>query len=361
MTIEETNKMPERRVPLVSLRHLKGAVVFVLLLSTIALGWYIAPRFTAAHAAQSLVPTYSRSWYIESSANNAAGDIQALSQKDARWAVASKQCGGTRYASFTLLDFGEPHTSGGVYGTYTVKTNLFWSDAAIAGAAKQYLLTWHGNAAACRLKLAIGLSNHHECAYDGGSCSIAEAGALWAQMVNELNIWVQRQHYTAQMTVWGAFDAETTWDGADKTRQFVDGFNANDGAKVPLVDFGDMRDGTPLIDPDTGLAERTWTDTDRYYVAWKARYDVALPEIYDLFDLQVWTRLQQNHHDLNFLGIMTEACSSGETLALTDPRVDCGSVFNGYGFFPSTAFMVLKQSIQQQNPIYYVTSMPVPY
>jgi hypothetical protein len=88
-----------------------------------------------------------------------------------------------------------------------------------------------------------------------------------------------------------------------------------------------------------------------------------LPEIYDSSTLQDWIRLQrqENFHDLNFIGIMTEACAAGGTLSITDPRVPCRSIFNGYGFTPSTAFSQLKQNMVQQNPLYYVTSMPVPY
>src|SRR5436853_476786 len=82
--------------------------------------------------------------------------------------------------------------------------------------------------------------------------SNTEVGVQWASTVNSLNTWLHTQRYDQQITVWGAYDAETTWDGADKTRQFVDGFNANDTSKVPLVDFGDMRPGQPLRDPDTG-------------------------------------------------------------------------------------------------------------
>jgi hypothetical protein len=141
----------------------------------------------------------------------------------------------------------------------------------------------------------------------------------------------------------------------------VDGFTSQDAFHVPLVDFGDMRQGDPLVDPDTGQPEQPWTDEDRYYVAWKAPYDVSLPEIYDNGDLWDWVRLQQNDHAMRFLGIMTEACSSQQSLAPTDPRVGCGSIFNGYGFPPDTAFAQLKQSMLQQLPLYYVTSMPVPY
>jgi len=287
--------------------------------------------------------------------------MQVLGQRDVQWTIASQQCNGSHYASFALLDFGEPHTLNGTYGTYSVKTNLFWADTDIADAAKQYILAWHAVSSMCNLKLAIGLSNHHECAYNGPSCSIEQVGIQWADMVNGLNTWIRSQSYDKQIQIWGAYDAETTWDGADKTRQFVDGFNGNDTSGVPLVDFGDMRQGDPLIDPDTGQAEQRWTDEDRYYVAWKARYDVPLPEIYDPSTLQDWVKLQQNYHDMNFLGIMTEACSAGQSLSVTDPRVDCGSVFNRYGFPPGTAFSRLKQNMLQQNPLYYITSMPVPY
>jgi len=58
---------------------------------------------------------------------------------------------------------------------------------------------------------------------------------------------------------------------------------------------------------------------------------------------------------------MTEACASGQALVPSDPRVTCGSIFNGYGYPPHTAFNQLKQSMLQQAPLYYVTSMPVPF
>ena len=345
----------------VALARVLVPVVLVLLVNAIA--WYAAPRLTSVHAAQTTPPTFSRSWYIESSVDTESVDMQALGQQDAQWTVRSHQCSSSNAASLVILDFGEPHTSNGIYGTYTVNTNLFWSDANIADAAKQYMIAWHALHSACRLKLAIGLSNHHECAFDGASCSIKEAGFLWASTVNGLNTWAQNQGYGKQFKVWGAYDAETTWDGADKTRQFVDGFNGNDTFKLPLVDFGDMRQGAPLIDPDTGQAEQTWTDEDRYYVAWKAPYDIALPEIYDTPDLQDWVRLQrqESYQDLSFFGIMTEACSPGGILPITDPRVDCGTIFNGYGFTPSTALSQLKQNMLQHDRLYYVTSMPVPY
>jgi hypothetical protein len=306
-------------------------------------------------------PTFSRSWYIESSPDSATADMHSLAQRDEQWTVNSQQCDGNHYASFVLLDFGEPHTLNSVYGTYSVNSNHFWSDGDIASAAQRYLLSWHTISSNCRLKLGLGLSNHHQCAYDGADCRVSEVGIRWAEMINGLNSWIQSQGYDQQLQVWGAYDAETTWDGADRTRQFVDGFTAHDAFHVPLVDFGDMRQGDPLVDPDTGQPEQRWTDEDRYYVAWKAPYDVSLPEIYDPGDLWDWTRLQQNDHTMQFLGIMTEACSVGQTLVPTDPRVNCGAVFNGYGYPPRTAFTQLKQSMLQQAPLYYVTSMPVPY
>lgn len=318
-------------------------------------------KLAAIAEVQASGPTFSRSWYIESPANTGSSDMQMLAQRDTRWTLNSRQCDGSHYASFILLDFGEPHTSTGIYGTFTVKTNLFWSDSAIANAAQHYLLTWRAASSLCRLKLALGLSNHHQCAYDGPACSITEAGMRWAEMVNGLNSWIQSQGYDQQLQVWGAYDAETTWDGADRTRQFVDGFTARDDFRVPLVDFGDMRQGDPLVDPDTGQPEQRWTDADRYYVAWKARYDISLPEIYDPGTLWDWVRLQQNDHTMRFLGIMTEACTPGQDIAPPDPRVNCGAIFNGYGFPPYTAFNQLKQTMLQQAPLYYVTSMPVPY
>ena len=306
-------------------------------------------------------PTFSRSWYVETPPSTAMSDMQALAWRDSAWTLNSHQCDTNHYASFVLLDFGEPHTLRGVYGTFSVNTNYFWSDSNIAAAAQRYLLVWRSVSSNCRLKLAIGLSNHHQCASDGPACRIPEVGIRWAEMVNNLNTWIREQGYNQQLQVWAAYDAETTWDGADRTRQFVDGFTAHDAFQVPLVDFGDMRQGDPLVDPETGQPEQRWTDEDRYYVAWKAAYDVSLPEIYDGNDLWDWIRLQQNDHTMRFLGIMTEACASGQALVPSDPRVTCGSIFNGYGYAPSTAFTQLKQSLLQQAPLHYVTSMPVPF
>lgn len=306
-------------------------------------------------------PTFSRSWYIESSASTAKADMQAVAQGDVQWTTNSHQCDDRHFASLVLLDFGEPHTLNGIYGTFTVNTNTFWSDDDIAAAAQSYLLSWRSETTTCRLKLAIGVSNHHQCAYDGAACSIPEAGTRWAETVSNLNTWIHNQGFDQQLQVWGAYDAETTWDGADRTRQFVDSYTAHDVFQVPLVDFGDMRQGDPLVDPDTGQPEQPWTDADRYYVAWQAPYDVSLPEIYDTGDLWDWIRLQQNDHAMRFLGIMTEACASGSNLTPADPRVPCGSIFDGYGYSPDAAFSQLKQNMLQQDPLFYITSMPIPY
>jgi hypothetical protein len=379
MRTQQPGSRNDRRPPIRRLSPIARIVVFLplaLLLFVYARTWDVFQKFTAESLAIQFLaaskpvavagvkasgPTFSRSWYIESPAATAAGDMQALAGRDVQWTLQSQQCDEKHFASFVLLDFGEPHTSSGVYGTYTVNTNLFWSDADIASAAQDYLLSWHAVSPDCRLKLALGLSNHHQCAYDGADCRVSEVGTQWAEMINGLNTWIRSQGYGQQLQVWGAYDAETTWDGADRTRQFVDGFTAHDAFQVPLVDFGDMRQGDPLVDPDTGQPEQPWTDEDRYYMAWKAPYDVSLPEIYDPGDLWDWIRLQQDDHTMQFLGIMTEACASGPDLVPTDPRVECGSVFNGYGFAPHAAFTQLKQNMLQQAPLYYVTSMPIPY
>ena len=95
-------------------------------------------------------------------------------------------------------------------------------------------------------------------------------------------------------------------------------------------------------------------------MAWKAPFDISLPEIYDPSTLQDWVSLQRTYHDMNFIGIMTEACSQGGTLSSTDPRLDCSSIYNGYGFIPGTAMSQLKQNMLQRSPLHYITSMPVP-
>src|SRR5258708_6433155 len=48
-------------------------------------------------------PTFSRSWYIESTAATAIGDMQTLAQRDVQWTMNSHQCDGKHYSSFVVL------------------------------------------------------------------------------------------------------------------------------------------------------------------------------------------------------------------------------------------------------------------
>src|SRR5436190_1784473 len=77
-------------------------VMLILLVSVVAL--YPAPWLPSAHAVQTTWPTFSRSWYIETSVDTRFVDIPALAQQDVQWTVSSQQCSRSKYASFVLLD-----------------------------------------------------------------------------------------------------------------------------------------------------------------------------------------------------------------------------------------------------------------
>jgi hypothetical protein len=59
-------------------------------------------------------PTFSRSWYIESTAATAMGDMQAVAEGDVQWTMKSQQCDGKHSASFVVIQasfrrFTAPH------------------------------------------------------------------------------------------------------------------------------------------------------------------------------------------------------------------------------------------------------------
>jgi len=54
----------------------RALVPVVLVLLVYAIAWFAVPKFTSVHAAQTTPPTFSRSWYIESSVGTAFSQLK---------------------------------------------------------------------------------------------------------------------------------------------------------------------------------------------------------------------------------------------------------------------------------------------
>jgi hypothetical protein len=80
------------------------------------------------------------------------------------------------------------------------------------------------------------------CPY-GGACTPNGAGRQWGTVVNDVRNYLISQGYSWQITAWSGSDMEQPgggqdWDCAGPTRQFVDGFNANNPSSARFINFG---------------------------------------------------------------------------------------------------------------------------
>ncbi len=316
-----------------------GISVLILLVGVIIWPATSKPAF----ANQTTPPVYAHSWYITDPSNSG---MQNLADRDASWTQGN--CSGS-LDSMVVLAFGQPGTWNGVYGVFDhAPGSPFISDAQVTQAAEQYMTRWYNDTNACpRLHVVIGLNNYHECVYS--PCSIYTAGQKWAGMLNTLASWLNSQNYAWQITAWAGDDMETGWDSASATRQFVDGFNNQDNCSCLFVDFGDA------------WQHSGWTDTDVYYVAWGATYDVPLPEIYDTGGAATnrWTQVRVEYY-MFFYGVMTE-CSGSDPL----PTGSCWVSLNGdYENAPNQAWWQLWNTLNAngvgQSTLNYSTNVKWP-
>jgi hypothetical protein len=269
----------------------------VLVLAVLGAGLFPA----GALAAQTTPPPYTHSWYI-TDASYAAMD--SLGASDGAW-----DDNGCRN-SFVVLDFGQVGREPSVdtrydsYGAYIPQYPYpFKSDYQILHDAQHYAAAWYHATGACpRLHLIIGLNNQNECPKSGLGCSRTNAGTQWAKVLAALTANLVSNNFDWQITAWAGDDMETGWDSAAKTRDFVDGFNANAPSGSELIDYGDAWSHTG------------WTTTDVYYVAYGATHDWPLPEIYSQAAADRWTDVRVSHY-MYFRGVMSTTVGNSANTA----------------------------------------------
>ncbi len=169
-------------------------------------------------------------------------------------------------AGLLILDWGQPvYLGNGSYGTYNFGGHAA-SDTAIFHAVANFVLgVWSCRTSATNIAVAIGESNY----YSGNAIPLTQAawyadGLQWGNLVNNVASFVANNHYS-NIGIYGAGDLETGWNTFALTSSMVNGYN-NASSHI-YFDFGDDAPGN-------------WTNAQVWYVAYGARDNLPLPEIY---------------------------------------------------------------------------------
>ncbi len=184
--------------------------------------------------------------------------------------------------------------------------------------------------------MVIGTNNYHSCPY-GGNCTPNGAGTQWGTVTNDVKNYLSALGYTWQITVWAGSDMEQPggtqlWDCASRTRQYVDGFNANDPSTASFVNYG-----------TAWVPNSCWTVGDVRYVSWGASYDWPVPEIYTQAALDSWMTIRSGQN-MTFLGELTE-CSGGDVL----PSSNCMTKYGSTQWAPIQAWTNLWNTLNNRG------------
>ena len=217
------------------------------------------------------------------------------------------------YSGLVVLDFGQPTTQNGMYGTWSKILGVppsdypFVSIPQISSAAKAYLDGYYQGRinGAQNVLLAIGTNNFCQTVADCQSSWWNGHGAAWATMVNALTGYLFENGRNTQEAVAGANDIEIAW-GAVNTKQgvmatfdWLSGYNAT--TILPMYDFGSL---------DTCQRGGChWSPANLWAVS-SSGDSYALPEIYcpgqatDWDQLAAWS-IKNGHGKLRVAGTMT--------------------------------------------------------
>jgi hypothetical protein len=212
-----------------------------------------------------------------------------------------------------ILDFGQPWSSGGAYGTLLFKVYQFRSTTQIAEGVKGYLDGFYICAPeGAHTRVAVGTNNY-------GMWTTYEHGMAWAEMVNGLNEWIAEQPgYESKVAVRGASDMEPGFREPVSTRAWVNGYNAAYSGESWLYNFGSC-DGCPYTACPTCISPNGWTREDVWYVSYGPAANWPFPEIYLNSGIHAdqWYRMSVYSHDyhggrMHFLGTLTQwqACQT---------------------------------------------------
>lgn len=280
---------------------------------------------------------YSTTWYVTNNLLKETDGKRNIYYKGLQAGTLTAPAG--RQDQLVILHFGHPKTD-----TIQVGTRVYFSSE-LSSTNDIYIYTQDfingfivgalaKNDFDSKLELGVGTSNFNFYYWDsktrscqGYFCTTEEAeihGKAWADMIVRLNNWVIDQGYANRVWVAGASDIELTWNSAEVTHAWVDGFDKNDQDKYIFYNFGACEGCDVGIDlknppnPDKDLAG-DWTHAKVYYSAWGAYPAWPIPEIYlnDGRNANQWANISMvgvmlKNSPMYFLSTLTQyqACHS---------------------------------------------------
>ncbi|HVB61264.1 MAG TPA: hypothetical protein VNE61_08750 [Ktedonobacteraceae bacterium] len=211
-------------------------------------------------------------------------------------------------AGLIILDWGQPvYLGNGVYGTYDFGGHDD-SVASITKAIDSFAQgVWGCHNGSTNLAVAAGESNYYSGKAIPRTVSAWTAdGHHWGQMVNNIQSYIATNHYNSVVGAYGAGDLEVEWEGFKLTKALVDGYNH--ATTRVFFDFGDDSPGY-------------WTNYQVWYVAYGAKDNLPLPEIYfnadatyDWEPLSIWACSSEGA-PIYFRGTMAENVQGENTPA----------------------------------------------
>lgn len=203
-----------------------------------------------------------------------------------------------RAPGLIVLDWGQPvYFGSGIYGTYDFGGHDDTDTAIFHAVANFAQGIWSCRTRTTNIALAIGESNY----YSGYAIPLTNSawyadGQQWGRMINTIQSFLTANHYNI-IGVHGAGDLEVEWSSFTLTKSLVDGFNSVTSRLY--FDFGDASPGH-------------WSNYQLWYVAFGARDNVPLPEIYYAADaiydwaaLDLWA-CRYASGPIYFKGVMSE-------------------------------------------------------
>ncbi len=181
-----------------------------------------------------------------------------------------------------ILDWGQPVYFGhNVYGTYDFGGNDDTDTAILHAVANFAQGIWNCRTASTNIALGIGESNYFsDHALPLTTAAWYADGQQWGVMVNNVQSFLNNNHYNNVVGANGAGDLEVEWENFTLTSSMVNGYNSV--TRHIYFDFGDDSPGW-------------WTNYQVWYVAYGAPDNLPLPEIfynanavYDWEALDMW-------------------------------------------------------------------------
>src|SRR5579863_6115288 len=197
-----------------------------------------------------------------------------------------------------ILDWGQPvYFGNNIYGTYDFGGHDDTDTSILHAMANFAQGIWSCRTGSTNIALAIGESNY----YSDHALPLTTAawyadGQQWGMLVNRLQSYIIDNHYSV-VGANGAGDLEVEWENFTLTSSLVNGYNSV--TSHIYFDFGDDSPGH-------------WSNYQVWYVAYGAKDNLPLPEIYynsdatyDWEPLDIWA-CRYEGGPMYFKGAMSE-------------------------------------------------------